>query len=70
MSLFVSVIVSRILPVQAKRAQIGLLLALLADGFKLHIPRSYIQFAAAVELFNVFAKRNRRSPAGRFRPAS
>ena len=38
--------------------------ALVADGFKFHIPRSYIYFAiafsAAVEFFNVLAKRNRR----------
>jgi len=40
--------------------------ALVADGFKFHIPRGYIYFAiafsAAVEFFNVLAKRNRRSP--------
>ena len=39
--------------------------ALVADGFKFHIPRGYIYFAivfsAAVEFFNVLAKRNRRS---------
>jgi predicted tellurium resistance membrane protein TerC len=38
--------------------------ALVADGFKFHIPRGYIYFAiafsAAVELFNVLAGRNRR----------
>jgi predicted tellurium resistance membrane protein TerC len=38
--------------------------ALVADGFKFHIPRGYIYFAivfsAAVELFNVLAKTNRR----------
>jgi predicted tellurium resistance membrane protein TerC len=38
--------------------------ALVADGFKFHIPRAYIYFAiafsAAVEMFNVFARRNRR----------
>jgi predicted tellurium resistance membrane protein TerC len=38
--------------------------ALVADGFKFHIPRGYIYFAivfaAAVELFNVLARRNRR----------
>jgi len=38
--------------------------ALVADGFKFHIPRGYIYFAiafsAAVELFNVLAKRNRK----------
>jgi predicted tellurium resistance membrane protein TerC len=37
--------------------------ALVADGFDFHIPRGYIYFAivfsAAVELFNVLAKRNR-----------
>jgi predicted tellurium resistance membrane protein TerC len=37
--------------------------ALMADGFGFHIPRGYIYvsmaFAAAVETFNVFAKRNR-----------
>jgi predicted tellurium resistance membrane protein TerC len=38
--------------------------ALVADGFKFHIPRGYIYFAiafsAAVEVFNVLAKRNRK----------
>ncbi|HET7491777.1 MAG TPA: TerC family protein [Bradyrhizobium sp.] len=38
--------------------------ALVADGFKFHIPRGYIYFAiafsAAVEFFNVLAKRKRR----------
>ena len=37
--------------------------ALVADGFKFHIPRGYIYFAiafsVAVEMFNVLAKRNR-----------
>jgi predicted tellurium resistance membrane protein TerC len=41
--------------------------ALVADGFKFHIPRGYIYFAiafsAAVELFNVLAKRNRKKSA-------
>ena len=41
--------------------------ALVADGFKFHIPRGYIYFAitfsAAVELFNVLAKRNRKKPS-------
>jgi predicted tellurium resistance membrane protein TerC len=41
--------------------------ALVADGFKFHIPRGYIYFAiafsAAVEFFNVLAKRNRK-PTG------
>jgi predicted tellurium resistance membrane protein TerC len=41
--------------------------ALVADGFQFHIPRSYIYFAiafsAAVEFFNVLAKRNRRRAA-------
>jgi predicted tellurium resistance membrane protein TerC len=40
-------------------------LALVADGFKFHIPRGYIYFAiafsAAVEFFNVLAKRNRKA---------
>ena len=73
--IFISVIVSRIPEPQATRArQIGLLLALaflvligvalVADGFKFHIPRGYIYFAiafaAAVEFFNVLAKQNRR----------
>jgi predicted tellurium resistance membrane protein TerC len=39
--------------------------ALVADGFKFHIPRGYIYFAiafsAAVEFFNVLAKRNRKN---------
>ena len=38
--------------------------ALVADGFKFHIPRGYIYFAivfsAAVEFFNVLAQRNRK----------
>jgi predicted tellurium resistance membrane protein TerC len=38
--------------------------ALVADGFKFHIPRGYIYFAiafsAAVEMFNVLATRNRK----------
>jgi predicted tellurium resistance membrane protein TerC len=42
--------------------------ALVADGFKFHIPRGYIYFAiafsAAVELFNVLAKRNRKHTRG------
>jgi predicted tellurium resistance membrane protein TerC len=41
--------------------------ALVADGFKFHIPRGYIYFAilfaAAVEMFNVLAGRNRRKAA-------
>jgi predicted tellurium resistance membrane protein TerC len=41
--------------------------ALVADGFQFHIPRGYIYFAiafsAAVEFFNVLAKRNRRRAA-------
>jgi predicted tellurium resistance membrane protein TerC len=41
--------------------------ALVADGFKFHIPRGYIYFAivfaAAVEMFNVLAKRNRKKAA-------
>ena len=50
--------------------------ALVADGFKFHIPRGYIYFAivfsAAVELFNVLARRNRRKAAelAGFEPAS
>ena len=40
--------------------------ALVADGFEFHIPRGYIYFAiafsAAVEFFNVLAKRNRKTP--------
>jgi predicted tellurium resistance membrane protein TerC len=39
--------------------------ALVADGFSFHIPRGYIYFAiafsAAVELFNVLARRNRQA---------
>jgi predicted tellurium resistance membrane protein TerC len=39
-------------------------MALVADGFEFHIPRGYIYFAmafaAAVEMFNVLALRNRR----------
>jgi predicted tellurium resistance membrane protein TerC len=41
--------------------------ALVADGFKFHIPREYIYFAivfsAAVEFFNVLARRNRKKAA-------
>jgi predicted tellurium resistance membrane protein TerC len=41
--------------------------ALVADGFEFHIPRGYIYFAiafsAAVEFFNVLAKRNRNKPS-------
>ncbi|MCK1636364.1 TerC family protein [Bradyrhizobium sp. 157] len=43
--------------------------ALVADGFKFHIPRGYIYFAmlfaAAVEMFNVLARRNRRKAAAK-----
>jgi len=46
--------------------------ALIADGFKFHIPRGYIYFAMAfaamVEAFNVMAKRNRRPPPGAAAP--
>ena len=42
--------------------------ALVADGLSFHIPRGYIYFAivfsAAVELFNVMAKRNRHRGSG------
>jgi len=42
-------------------------MALVADGFKFHIPRGYIYFAmafaGAVEFFNVLARRNRRPKA-------
>jgi predicted tellurium resistance membrane protein TerC len=42
--------------------------ALVADGFKFHIPRGYIYFAiafsAAVDMFNVLAKRNRKQAGG------
>lgn len=42
--------------------------ALVADGFHFHIPRGYIYFAiafsAAVELFNVLARKNRTKAAG------
>ncbi len=42
--------------------------ALVADGFEFHIPRGYIYFAiafsAAVEFFNVLAKRNRKKAPG------
>jgi predicted tellurium resistance membrane protein TerC len=44
-------------------------IALVADGFEVHIPRGYIYFAmafaAAVEVFNVVAGRNRKRKAGR-----
>jgi predicted tellurium resistance membrane protein TerC len=39
-------------------------MALVADGFEVHIPRGYVYFAmafaGAVEMFNVIAGRNRR----------
>ena len=42
--------------------------ALVADGFEFHIPRGYIYFAiafsAAVEFFNIAARRNRRRRSG------
>ena len=42
--------------------------ALVADGFQFHIPRGYIYFAiafsAAVEFFNVLARRNRSKSGG------
>ena len=42
--------------------------ALVADGFSFHIPRGYIYFAiafsAAVEFFNVLARRNRGKARG------
>jgi predicted tellurium resistance membrane protein TerC len=42
--------------------------ALVADGFQFHIPRAYIYFAiafsAAVEFFNVLARRNRKRVPG------
>jgi predicted tellurium resistance membrane protein TerC len=42
-------------------------MALVADGFDFHIPRGYVYvamaFAAAVEFFNVMARRNRRRKA-------
>ncbi len=48
--------------------------ALVADGLKFHIPRGYIYFAitfsAAVEVFNVLAKRNRKKPSDRRVPTS
>ena len=48
-------------------------LALVADGFDMHIPRGYIYsamaFAAAVEAFNVMAQRNRRRKTVRKRYA-
>jgi predicted tellurium resistance membrane protein TerC len=44
-------------------------IALVADGFEVHIPRGYIYFAmafaAAVEVFNVVAGRNRRKRKAR-----
>ena len=43
--------------------------ALIADGFEIHVPRGYIYFAmafaGAVELFNVLAARRRRAAAKR-----
>ena len=46
--------------------------ALVADGFGMHIPRGYIYFAmafaAVVEAFNVWAKGARRARGGRAAP--
>jgi predicted tellurium resistance membrane protein TerC len=46
--------------------------ALVADGFDVHIPRGYIYFAmafaAAVEVINVIASRNRRNRAAKAAP--
>ena len=43
--------------------------ALVADGFKFHIPRAYIYFAItfalAVEVFNILARRNRNRTVGK-----
>jgi predicted tellurium resistance membrane protein TerC len=43
--------------------------ALIADGFEIHIPRGYIYFAmafaGAVEVFNVLASRRRRRAAAK-----
>jgi predicted tellurium resistance membrane protein TerC len=43
--------------------------ALVADGFKFHIPRGYIYFAIsfafAVEVFNILARRNRSQASGK-----
>ena len=43
--------------------------ALVADGFEVHIPRGYIHFAmafaAAVEAYNILAGRNRRRRGAR-----
>jgi predicted tellurium resistance membrane protein TerC len=48
---------------QDLQIMIAAVVALVADGFKFHIPRGYIYcaiaFSAAVELFNVLARRNR-----------
>ncbi|MGA7994797.1 MAG: TerC family protein [Bradyrhizobium sp.] len=48
--------------------------ALVADGFKFHIPRGYIYFAiafsVAVEFFNVLARRNRKKPVNQSGPRS
>ncbi len=45
--------------------------ALVADGFKFHIPRGYIYFAIAfafaVEVFNILARRNRNKVVDRGR---
>lgn len=57
----------------SKMLALGFLLligaALLADGFHFHVPRGYIYsamaFAAAVEVFNVLARRNRKKRQGR-----
>jgi predicted tellurium resistance membrane protein TerC len=46
--------------------------ALVADGFKFHIPRVYIYFAIsfafAVEVFNILARRNRNRASGKENP--
>jgi len=49
-------------------------MALVADGFEVHIPRGYIYFAmafaASVEVFNVVAGRNRRQARGQSKPGA
>ena len=49
-------------------------MALIADGFDVHVPRGYIYFAmafaSAVEVFNVLAQRNRATGTLRDRNAS
>jgi predicted tellurium resistance membrane protein TerC len=62
---FISIFVGRVPPHQRKKARLGgLSMAMIGDGFNLHIPKGYIYFAMVysllVELLNL---KIRRKPA-------